>query len=88
MRKIANAFPALIATGAGVALYFAGTRLSWWLVAFGILVPLALGALLLLLGLRTLPSHPRLGVWFIAAWIIGLIAVGAAITTLLAFVGV
>jgi hypothetical protein len=80
--------PALFAALGGVGLFYLGhdDHVLRAVVVGGAVF--AVGAVLLLVGLARLRRHPVSGVWLIAGWIIGLLAIGAGIGAVLIVVGI
>jgi hypothetical protein len=80
--------PALLAALGGVGLFYLGhdDHVLRAVVVGGAVF--AVGAVLLLIGLARLRRHPVSGVWLIACWIIGLLAIGAGIGACLIVVGI
>lgn len=88
MQRVASAFPAFLASAAGVGLYFLGSRNTWAAAITILVVAVGISYIALRAGVVSLRTDPTEGVWLISVWVVGLIALGAGITALLIYAGV
>jgi hypothetical protein len=86
--KLADGIRAFVTAAAGIALYFLGDRQGWgWVLAI-VVVGFALGSACLLYGLHIVSRRPVAGVSLITGWTIALIAIGAAIVSVITLAAV
>jgi hypothetical protein len=80
MKKVAKAVPALLSVGFAVVLYLLARIGRWPLAALLLIGVLAIGTAFRVVGIQIARRNPTRAAWIIDGWILGVLAVGAAVT--------